>query len=279
MSLASTIPTFEVGRAPDLCYDPGQVLLATRSGLPAPGFGGLLSLGRPDSPCNLRRPLLCCRRGEHTIPPQISQAPDRTRDAGAPFFVSAGRRRPVPRPGPFQPPGPAQHRPPIRPAAQAQATGPHSPEVRACLSTWEIASQAEARDRRRGLRAGQRRPRVKPTPGPPRTPGRSTLARDRTAPPATCGAPALHAMPWDEASRLHSKDRRMKRPTDPMPAAPLIQALRGIWVQRWHGRTLICWDPNDCDDVSRAAWAGLTAELHRQKEVPHADFPGPEQTG
>lgn len=57
----------------------------------------------------------------------------------------------------------------------------------------------------------------------------------------------------------------MKQPSQ--PSVPIVQTLRGIWVQHWKGRTVICWDPSACDDVSRRAWMGMTADLRRQKEA------------
>jgi len=46
-----------------------------------------------------------------------------------------------------------------------------------------------------------------------------------------------------------------------------VQALRGIFIQRVEGRTVMIWDPNGDDAVSRAAWLALTNDLRRQKGI------------
>ena len=51
------------------------------------------------------------------------------------------------------------------------------------------------------------------------------------------------------------------------PTIGTVQALRGIFVQRVDGRTVIIWDPNGDDAVSRAAWLALTNDLRRQKGI------------
>jgi hypothetical protein len=46
-----------------------------------------------------------------------------------------------------------------------------------------------------------------------------------------------------------------------------VQALRGIYVQRVDSRTVMIWDPNGDDAISRAAWLALTNDLRRQKGI------------
>jgi len=46
-----------------------------------------------------------------------------------------------------------------------------------------------------------------------------------------------------------------------------VQPLRGIYVQRVGGKTVIIWNPNGDDAISRAAWLALTNDLRRQKGI------------
>jgi len=46
-----------------------------------------------------------------------------------------------------------------------------------------------------------------------------------------------------------------------------VQALRGIYVQRVDSRTVMIWDPNGDDAISRAAWLSITQDMARQKRM------------
>jgi hypothetical protein len=54
--------------------------------------------------------------------------------------------------------------------------------------------------------------------------------------------------------------------TEPATLAS-VQPLRGIYVQRVGGKTVIIWNPNADDAISRAAWLALTNDLRRQKGI------------
>jgi len=64
------------------------------------------------------------------------------------------------------------------------------------------------------------------------------------------------------------------KPLRPDDLPPVVQSLRGIFVHRWKGQTVIIWDPNACDEISRRAWLALTADLRRQKEANRGDRTG-----